>query len=245
MPNWKCNSKTPGLHIKSHAPIKSAQGYRPSPAERALAGLREELAAYLLRCEQERQRRWGYKALRELCNLSSLLDSPAPRPVSAGLCIGGMADAAVILAAAAGYGLRARLDSAPLQPVLLDAAALRTGLFNLIGNACRYAPDRRAELRVTYGPSRCRIRIENKAAGYPRAGLGLMAASAAAGRLSGGFRLLFCEDRLTAALDFPLPAAPPVESLPSCGLAGYLGDPFSPAYVGLADLGYIPGCTGQ
>lgn len=245
MPNWKYNAGTPVPHMMTYGPQKGGEDYRPGPAEQALAELREELAAYLLRCEWKGGRVWGYKALRELCNLSSLLDSPAPRPVSAGLCVGGMADAAVILAAASGCGLRARLDKAPFQPVLLDPAALRTGLFNLISNACRYAPDRRAELRVAYGPAHCRIRIVNRASGYPRPGLGLMAVSAAAARLSGGFRLLFCENRLTAALDFPLPAAPSAERLPSRGLAEYLGDPFSPAYVGLADLGYIPGCTGQ
>ena len=246
MPNWKSRSGTHIPYTKPTALKIQEKRYQPSSAERALAELREAMAVYLYHCELEGQRRWAYRTLRELCNLSSLLDSPAPCPVSAGPCVGGVVDAAVVLAAAGGYGLRARVEAAPSYPVLLDPAALRAGLFNLIGNACRHAPDRQAQLWVPYSSSHCRVRIVNQAAGYPRTDLGLMAASAAAVRLSGGLRLLYCGGRLTAALDFPLPpAAPSVPSRPSRGLAEYLGDPFSPAYIGLADLGYIPGWAGQ
>lgn len=220
------------------------EGYSPSDAERALAGVREALAAYLHRCGEGAERVWAYGALREFCNLSSLLETAAPRPVWPGACIEAAADAAVILAAAGGYRLEAGLDSAPAGPALLDAAALRTAFFNLVGNACRHASDGAARLQVTYGEGKCRIAVTNRAGGYPAAALGLAAARAAAGRLSGSLRVLICGDRLTAALIFPLrPAtAQPVTEIPN--LVEYLGNPFSPAYIGLADLGYIPGCAG-
>ena len=218
-----------------------------SGAERELAALREELAAYLLRQELEGPRKWGYGALRELSNLSSLFHLPAPRPVSAKACMEGLADAA------GGRSLHARLDQAPFRPALLDTSALGVVFFNLASNACRFSPDRAADLRIAFQSGNCRITVTNRAASRPSEcpsacpsdGLGLAAARAAAGRLSGSLRVLFCAGRVTAALSFPLRPAGCAPAAPAASLTDFLGDPFSPAYVGLADLGYIPGCTGQ
>ena len=216
-----------------------------SDAERELAGLREELASYLLRQELERPQRWGYAVLRELSNLSSLFHLSAPRPVSANACLEGLADAAVILSAAGGHRLHAHLGRMPLGPVLLDTAALNVAFFNLVSNACRYSPGGRADLQICHDGGICRVAVTNQAADRPSDGLGLAAARAAADRLSGSLRVLWCAGRVRAVLAFPLRPAGSSRGFPAASLTDFLGDPFSPAYVGLADLGYIPGCTGQ
>ena len=123
----------------------------------------------------------------------------------------GLADAAVILAAAGGRSLHARLDQAPFRPALLDTSALGVVFFNLASNAFRFSPDRAADLRIAFQSGNCRITVTNRAASRPSEcpsacpsdGLGLAAARAAAGRLSGSLRVLFCAGRVTALLPPP------------------------------------------
>lgn len=220
---------------------------RPSAVQSRLAELREELSLYLHRCRGRGSScRWGYGALRELSNLNALQAEAVPRPARIQELLEGMAVASAVLAGAAGFLLFTEgKGSPPVRPVRLDRAALHTAFFNLVGNACRYSADRAARLTVRLSPRRCVLLLENTGDLPPAHGLGLSAAAAAAERMGGGLRLLGCGGRVFAGFTFPLVPAGEESCPESPAPAEYLADPFSPAYIYLADLGHIPGCAQQ
>ena len=217
---------------------------KPWGIQRELSEIREALSNYLYRCRREGTNgRWGYLALRELSNLCALGAPAAVRPVLPGDSIREMAQAAAVLTAAAGKLFFTELKGVfPRRPVYLDTAALRTALFNLVSNACRHG-DGAARLTVYAGPKRCILLLENRGAPPAFHGLGVAAAMACAARMGGGLRYLWCNQRVYAGLAFPLIPAGDGTGCEIPSAADYLADPFSPAYVGLADLGQIPGCT--